>query len=392
MNRWKTVQLGDIGVFQTGGTPSRNRSDFFQGIHPWVTTPALGAIYIDKSNANAFLTDEAIKNSATKIIPKKSLLIGIRVGVGKASINTVPMCTNQDIVSISNIDTSRISLEYLHKYIETKKNYFDSQKRGATIQGIRSELLKRLAIPLPPLLIQQQIAEVLNCTSTQIEKQNTQIEKLDTLLKSRFVEMFGDPVTNPIGWLIIPLEKVTKKIGSGATPKGGRDSYKENGIALIRSMNIHNNKFVYDQLAYIDDVQAKQLNNIIIEPNDVLLNITGASVARCCVVPRDVLPARVNQHVSILRVNEQICSQYLCNLLTNNSYQKKLLRIGRGGGATREAITKKQIEELTMPMPPLALQNEFAAFVHHVGKLEFVAQKAVKLMRSCVEFCYETII
>ena len=99
------------------------------------------------------------------------------------------------------------------------------------------------------------------------------------------------------------MGELTTKIGSGATPKGGRESYGTEGISLIRSMNVHNGYFEYKELAHISDEQAEKLDNVTIHENDVLLYITGASVARCCITPNDVLPARVNQHVCIIRCN-----------------------------------------------------------------------------------------
>ena len=95
----------------------------------------------------------------------------------------------------------------------------------------------------------------------------------------------------------IRLKKITNKIGSGATPTGGKSAYKEEGISLIRSLNVYDYSFSYENLAYIDEVQAKKLSNVEIHENDILLNITGASVGRCCKVPRQIIPARVNQHV-----------------------------------------------------------------------------------------------
>ena len=187
--------------------------------------------------------------------------------------------------------------------------------------------------------------------------------------------MFGDPITNPNGWRIQKCKDIASKIGSGATPKGGNASYKETGISLIRSMNVHNNNFVYKDLAYIDDEQANKLSNVVVEESDILLNITGASVARSCIVPKDVLPARVNQHVSIVRCKQDIINpMFLCHLFTNGSYQKLLWSIATSGGATREAITKQQEEELDLIVPPIKLQNQFAQFVQQVDKLKFVGE------------------
>ena len=106
-------------------------------------------------------------------------------------------------------------------------------------------------------------------------------------------------------WDLTPLKKITTKIGSGATPRGGKNSYKTKGITLIRSLNVYDFEFSYEGLAFITEGQASEtrLARVIVEPKDILLNITGASVARCCMVPEHLLPARVNQHVSLVRVD-----------------------------------------------------------------------------------------
>jgi len=201
--------------------------------------------------------------------------------------------------------------------------------------------------------------------------------------------MFGDPVTNPMGWEKLSFSEVTNKIGSGATPRGGQESYTDEGISLIRSMNVYNGYFKYDDLAHITNVQAKQLNNVIVKHNDILLNITGASVARSCIVPEKVLPARVNQHVSIIRCNDKILNYIFVNsLIINDSFQRFLLSIGELGGATRQAITKQQIEKISILIPPLALQNRFADFVKQTDKTKFVLQQGLEKL----ELCYKALL
>ena len=139
------------------------------------------------------------------------------------------------------------------------------------------------------------------------------------------------------------LKELTDKIGSGATPRGGEQAYKKDGISLIRSQNILDFGFNYKNLAKIDDKQAKELNNVEVKENDILINITGDSIARVCIVPNDVLPARVNQHVSIVRCNNKIDSNFLlCYLFFLKNY---LLTICRVGG-TRNALTKEALEKL----------------------------------------------
>ena len=179
------------------------------------------------------------------------------------------------------------------------------------------------------------------------------------------------------------LCNVTSKIGSGATPKGGKESYQAEGITLIRSMNVHDGRFEYKDLAHITDEQATQLNNVIVQENDVFINITRASVARSCIVPSSVLPARVNQHVAIIRcVPERLNAIFANNMFLNDRFKGQLLDIGESGGATRQAITKQQLENLTIIVPPLELQNRFAAFVAEVDKSKVRKQKSLSTSRK----------
>lgn len=145
------------------------------------------------------------------------------------------------------------------------------------------------------------------------------------------------------------LKSITSKIGSGATPRGGSNVYKTSGISLIRSQNVLDFKFSYDGLAFIDNDQAKQLENVEVLENDILLNITGDSIARACIVPKDVLPARVNQHVSIVRCKDREEADYvLCYL---QFLKKHLLSICKVGG-TRNALTKDAIEKIEIVKKP----------------------------------------
>ena len=156
----------------------------------------------------------------------------------------------------------------------------------------------------------------------------------------------------------VKLVEVALKIGSGATPKGGGDSYKESGISLIRSQNILDFIFSTDGLAFIDDKQADGLKNVAVEENDVLLNITGDSVARCCIVPKSILPARVNQHVSIIRINPEK-SNYKFIFYSLQNMKEELLQQSEIG-ATRKALTKGMLENLNVSFPPLEEQKAIA--------------------------------
>ena len=280
---------------------------------------------------------------------------------------------------IESKDKEILTVPYLYSFLDKYVETLREQSIGGVIKYIKLGNLTDALIPLPSIEEQEKIVEKLDKVSGLIEKRKTQLEKLDLLIKSRFIEMFGDPVKNSMSWKTSLLKNVTSKIGSGATPKGGKESYQDEGITFIRSMNVHDGRFEYKDLAHITDEQANQLDNVTIEENDVFVNITGASIARSCIVPKHILPARVNQHVAIIRCISSILNPvFVNNLFLNNTFKGQLLDIGESGGATRQAITKQQLETLVIILPPLKLQSEFATFVEQVEKSKFEIQKSLE--------------
>lgn len=163
---------------------------------------------------------------------------------------------------------------------------------------------------------------------------------------------------------MVKFKDICTKIGSGATPKGGKEAYCEEGISLIRSQNVLDFAFSADGLAFINDLQAEKLKNVIVEEGDVLLNITGDSVARACMVDKKYLPARVNQHVCIVRADLQkaVPSYLLYFLQLNKEY---LLQLA-AGGATRNALTKEMINNLELKLPSIEDQQKITAILDDI--------------------------
>ena len=216
--------------------------------------------------------------------------------------------------------------------------------------------LEPFRIPLPPKDIQQKIINEIEDLELFGKDSKDKIENYNQNMEDLINSIVGEH---------IKLKYITNKIGSGSTPKGGEGSYQESGISLIRSQNIHDNKFIEKGLAFIDEIQAKKLNNVEVQKNDILFNITGASVARCCIVEDKYLPARVNQHVSIIRTNEKALYQYVQKCLVSNSNKTKLLEISQGG-TSREAITKLQLEEFEIILPSLEEQKNIVKQIEEI--------------------------
>ena len=226
------------------------------------------------------------------------------------------------------------------------------EKNGAALQQFTIKQIKNISFPIPHFHKQEKIVAILDeafgvidraKANTELNLQNAK-ELFESYLQSVF-ENHGE------GWEEKSLKDITTKIGSGATPKGGKSSYKEEGLSLVRSMNVHDFEFRIKNLAFINDAQAEKLSNVSLQKEDILLNITGASIARCCMIPEKYLPARVNQHVSIIRANKDIIDPlFLSSLLTSKFYKKRILEIGEQG-ATRQAITKVQLENFIITFP-----------------------------------------
>ncbi|MFR5713849.1 MAG: restriction endonuclease subunit S, partial [Clostridium sp.] len=157
--KYQGIPLRRLCTTISGGTPSTKCSEYYEGNIPWISTVSLGPNYIDGSTAKGYITQEAIDNSATKLIPAGNILFGTRVGVGKSSINDVALCINQDIVAIVGIDKNRFNVLFIKYVLDTYQSYYDSIKKGATILGITGDDLKNTLIPVPSLELQNQFAD-----------------------------------------------------------------------------------------------------------------------------------------------------------------------------------------------------------------------------------------
>ena len=189
-------------------------------------------------------------------------------------------------------------------------------------------------------------------------------------------------------WDQIPLGDICSKIGSGATPRGGQEAYKSEGISLIRSMNVYDFAFINDGLAFIDDAQANKLKGVTVKANDILINITGASVGRCCIVPNAVLPACVNQHVAIIRLKLDVANPAFVLNAINSPYYKDVILNRSTTGATREALTKEDLSQFKVPLPPLPIQRKIAAILSAYDDLIENNTRRITLIEQMAEEVY----
>lgn len=376
---WKKELLKNICEVFSDGNWIESKDQSSKGIR-LVQTGNIGFGYFrnKKKRARYISEDTFVRLKCTEILPGDLLVSRLPDPVGKSCI--IP---DLETKMITGVDCTIIrpkhylASEYLGYYQMSNQYLRDVESRvsGTTRSRISRKNLGLIEIPIPPLPEQKQIVALLDQAFAAIDQAKanieTNIENAKELFQSKLNAIFSQ---RGEGWEEKKLKDITSKIGSGATPRGGQSSYKKYGISLIRSMNVYDKGFKPKKLAFIDKAQAEKLKNVKVEEDDVLLNITGASVARCCIVNKEYLPARVNQHVSIIRIKNDILNPSLLHYgLTSKANKDLLLGIGEQG-STRQAITKVQLENFKIRYPKeIKFQN------HLVNELNDIRQKILKL-------------
>lgn len=264
-------------------------------------------------------------------------------------------------------DTNVLDPLYLNLLIKTDHftRFCEFVGWGSVREYCRFADISEYYIEVPSIEEQHKVVRHYNAIRERISNNKQTIAKLEEAAQALYRKMFVDDVdveNLPDGWRIGCLGEVCSKIGSGSTPKGGKDSYLSEGISLIRSMNVFDFYFEREDLAHITESQAKALDSVTVQEKDILLNITGASVGRCCMVPTDILPARVNQHVMIIRANEINYQIFLLYQINSERTKRNLLSASESG-STREALTKGEVEMQKILIPTESDIEKFSKIV-----------------------------
>lgn len=276
-------------------------------------------------------------------------------------------------------DNNIILPEYLEMWF--KRPEFDREAAFIAVGGVRGSMpweeFAKMKLPVPPIEKQRKIVNAYKIVTDRIALKQKINDNLVATLQIIYKKMFLESQNT---YITKPLADLCSKIGSGATPKGGKAAYFDKGISLIRSMNVFDYFFSYPELAHISQIQANALANVEIQQADVLFNITGVSVTRCCVVPDDVLPARVNQHVMIIRPYKGKNMSYyiMCTLCTSEN-KAKLLGIGQSG-STREAINKQELERFEIPVPSDEELERFGEIATKIYALIFSNTNEIRML------------
>ena len=324
---------------------------------------------MDERNAVKMITEEAVAKSATKIVPAGSIMVGIRVGVGKVGINTIPMCTSQDIVSIIDIDERKWNKEYISLALQHKAPILAAQARGATISGITSKSLKAIAIPALTLVRQEEIVSQIRNIEQQIADVKNEFAQLNSLVKSRFIEMFGDPVANTMEWKTSPVDEICPQCSS-KTPTVGQvwqlglemiepDSGRVTSKTIVdaRSLKSSNTGFSSSHVLY--SKLRPYLNKVVLPDDDGVCT---------------------TELVPLLPKHDVLERTYLCYLLRSKPFVDYISK--QVAGAKMPRVDMKKFKAFQVPVPPFNFQQEFAAFVAQVDKLRFTTDEAIEMLRN----------
>lgn len=286
-----------------------------------------------------------------------------------------------------------IEPRYFGHFFRTKyyRAFISSLALGININNIKSSDFEQIEIPLPPIKEQKRIADKLDSLLARVDASREHLDQVPGILKrfrqavlaaamsGRLTEGGREEQKQSKEWPLRRISEITSKVGSGATPRGGEKSYKSSGIPFIRSMNVVFYAFKRDGLAFLDKKQANELRNVEVKANDILLNITGASIGRVTLAPSDMEGARVNQHVCIIRPTELVKPEYLNAYLSSPAMQQIIG--AENYGVTRQALTKEQILNFEIPVPSIEEQNEIVQRIEilfaYASRLEMHYQTAL---------------
>lgn len=377
------ARLGDICKFQSGGTPSKNNSKFYNGTIPWITTVALNGNTIGEESALEWITDEAIQESSAKIVPQQSIMVGTRVGIGKVAINSVPMSTSQDIISLVDIDESIWDKHFLCKFILSKNDLLISQSRGATIKGIRIDTLSNLIVPDILIDDQRKIAAVLDKVSDLIAKRRQQLDKLDELIKARFVEMFGDPRINNLGMELMPMTELCNIIdGDRGKNYPTQDEFSDEGYCLfLNAKNVTTNGFDFENCMFITKEKDELLRKGHLNRGDIVLTTRG-TIGNLAFYDNSVSyeNIRINSGMVILRMNHDLVSEHF--FIEQFKMQLSLIKEKIASGSAQPQLPISTMNKIMMLVPSIELQNQFAAFVEQTEKTKTTISRSLEKLET----------
>lgn len=371
---WPTVPLGEICHVASGGTPSRTRQDYYDGDVPWVKISDM--LQGNVVGTEETITLEGLANSSAKVFPKGTLLLSIFATVGRTAILGIDAATNQAIAGITP-DASRIDMKFLRHHLDASVPELVKRSRGVAQVNINLSILKSHPIPLPPLEEQRRIVKILDQADDLRAKRRLAIALLDQLPQAIFLEMFGDPATNPKKWPLVRFGNLASKFSDGPFGSNLKSShYTGQGIRVWRLQNIGVGELIDDDRAFISEAHFSKLRKHLCEPGDVIIGTLGDPNLRAFVHPPSVAAALNKADCVQVRPRLDVAdAAYLCWLC--NSKGMEILANSGIQGQTRLRISMGRLREIHVPAPPVELQRLFSARVEAADRAKVSHRSAL---------------
>lgn len=371
------AKLGEICTIVSGTTPKSTQPEYWDGNLNWVTPAEL----TDESDiiyeSQRKITQQAVSDSSLKSFPAGTVLLSSRAPIGKVAIAGTEMYCNQGFKNL--ICSEKIYNRYLYHFLKDKTVYLNSLGRGATFKEISKSIVENIEIPLPPLEEQRKIVAVLDKVSNLMAKRKQQLDKLDELVKSRFIEMFGDPVLNPFEWSTRPLLEM------GYCKNGMNFHTGDRGIEMhCLGVGDFKEYSVIDGTDYLPIVSLNEApsEESMLQDGDIVFvrsNGNKALVGRCLVVyPRSTPTTYSGFCIRYRLTSDEVNIAYLLRVLKTDSMRERMA----GRGANIQNLNQQILATLEIPTPPMRLQEQFAVFVAQTDKSKLAIQKSLEKLET----------
>lgn len=373
----KKVKLSEVCKVVSGSTPKREKAEYWGGAIPWVTPKEISRMaspYLWDSAEK--ITEKGFRSCSTAMLPAGSLLLSSRAPIGLLAINMVPVCTNQGFKSL--IPSKEIDVEYLYYYLKKNVNSLQAKGNGATFKELSKPAVEDFQIVLPHIDDQKHIAYLLGKVEGLIAQRKQHLRQLDELLKSVFLEMFGFRDQTFTKWTVDKLAIHTEVV-SGVT-KGKKYNNEELiEVPYMRVANVQDGHFVLDEIKTIS-VTSKEIDQYRLQSGDLLLTEGGDpdKLGRGSVWENQIENCIHQNHIFRVRINERSeLNPYYLSALISSRYGKSYFLKSAKQTTGIASINSTQLKNFPIVIPPIDLQNQFAAIVEKVDNLKSRYQQSL---------------
>jgi len=369
-------KLGEIFNLQMGKTPDRHSPKFWnEGTEPWISIADLTKCIKYIENTAEKITATAVDESGIKIIPKNTVIMSFKLSIGKVAITPKEMYSNEAIMSFIDKGVLKIEPVYLY-YLLMHKDWDTGTNKAVMGKTLNKATLSQMTVNIHGYSEQLEIIKALDTASSIITARKQQLAELDKLIKARFVEMFGDPVDNDRAWATETLNSVCSTIVDcpHSTPSYTSDN---TGYMCIRTSIVKKNHIMWDEIEYIPEQEYYQrIQRKRPERGDVIYTREGAILGVAAMIDRECNVA-LGQRSMLLSPNAYKClPQFLSAAMNFDSFLRKVL--GGVSGSASPHINVGDIKAFAIILPPIELQEQFAAFVEQVDKSKVAVQTALR--------------